>query len=81
MGSKNEEKAAGGKEKTALKRSWFQELKAEFRKIVWPDKNSLVKESIAVIIIAIIIGCIVSLVDGGLSKGLEALMNLVQQIG
>lgn len=81
MGSKNEEKAAGAKEKAALKRSWFQELKAEFHKIVWPDKNSLVKESIAVIIIAIIIGCIVSLVDMGLSKGLEALMTLVQQIG
>ncbi len=81
MGSKNEEKAAGGKEKAALKRSWFQELKAEFHKIVWPDKNSLVKESIAVIIIAIIIGCIVSLVDMGLSKGLETLMALVQQIG
>lgn len=81
MGSKNEEKAAGGKEKAVLKRSWFQELKAEFHKIVWPDKNSLVKESIAVIIIAIIIGCIVSLVDMGLSKGLETLMALVQQIG
>lgn len=81
MGSKSEEKAVGGKEKTALKRSWFQELKAEFHKIVWPDKNSLVKESVAVIIIAIIIGCIVALVDGGLREGLDALMGLAQQIG
>ena len=78
MGSKEVEKS---KEKSTLKRSWFQELKAEFRKIVWPDKNSLIKESVAVIIIAIIVGCIVSLVDGGLGKGYDALISLVQQIG
>ena len=74
MGSKDEEKSA-------LKRSWFQELKDEFHKIIWPDKNSLVKESIAVIIIAIIIGCIVALVDTGLKEGINALLSLVQNIG
>lgn len=74
MGSKDEEKSV-------LKRNWFQELKAEFRKIVWPDKNSLVKESVAVIIIALIIGCIVTLVDTGLKEGLNALLSLVQNIG
>lgn len=74
MGSKSEEKST-------LKRSWFQELKAEFHKIIWPDKNSLVKKSIAVIIIAIIIGCIVALVDMGLMEGLNGLKALVQQLG
>ncbi len=74
MGSNNEEKST-------LKRSWFQELKAEFHKIVWPDKNSLIKESIAVIVIAIIIGCIVSLVDTGLMEGLNGLKALIQQLG
>lgn len=74
MGSKSEEKSA-------LKRSWFQELKAEFHKIIWPDKNSLVKKSIAVIIIALIVGCIVALVDMGLMEGLNGLKALVQQLG
>ncbi len=74
MGSKSEEKST-------LKRSWFQELKAEFHKIIWPDKNSLVKQSIAVIIIAIIVGCIVALVDMGLMEGLNGLKALVQQLG
>ncbi|MBQ8147889.1 MAG: preprotein translocase subunit SecE [Lachnospiraceae bacterium] len=78
MGSKEVEKS---KEKSPLKRSWFQELKAEFRKISWPDKNSLIKESIAVIVIAIIIGCIVAVVDTGLEEGFNALVNLVQKIG
>lgn len=74
MGSKSEEKSA-------LKRSWFQELKAEFRKIIWPEKSSLVKKSIAVIIIALIVGCIVALVDMGLMEGLNGLKALVQQLG
>lgn len=78
MGSKEVEKS---KEKSTLKRSWFQELKAEFRKISWPDKNSLIKESVAVIVIAIIIGCIVAVVDTGLEEGFNALVNLVQKIG
>ena len=59
MGKKDEEKAV-------VKRNWFQELKLEFKKIIWPDKNSLVKESVAVIIIAIILGCIIAAVDYGL---------------
>ncbi len=78
MGSKEVEKS---KEKSTLKRSWFQELKAEFRKISWPDKNSLIKESVAVIVIAIIIGCIVAVVDTGLEEGFNALIDLVQKIG
>ncbi len=70
MGDKKEEKSA-------LKRGWFQGLKAEFRKIVWPDKNTLVKEAVAVIIIAVIIGIIVGLVDRGLIYGLNELKALV----
>lgn len=68
---KSEEKSA------SLKRNWFQELKGEFRKIVWPDKSSVAKESVAVIIIAIILGCIIAAVDSSLSEGLRALTNLV----
>ena len=77
MGSKEVEKS---KEKSTLKRSWFQELKAQFHKITWPDKDSLVKESVAVIVMAIIIGCIVALVDTGLHEGYDALLKWVQQL-
>lgn len=66
--------------KVALKRSWFQELKAEFGKIVWPDKDTLIKEAIAVIIIAIIIGIIVGLVDRGLILGLNELKEVVSNM-
>jgi preprotein translocase subunit SecE len=67
-------------EKSALKRSWFQELKAEFHKIIWPDKDTLIKEAVAVIIIAVIIGIIVGLVDRGLIIGLNELKSLVSNM-
>lgn len=73
MGNKNEEKSA-------LKRSWFQDLKAEFHKIVWPDKDTLIKEAVAVIILAVIIGIIVGLVDRGLIYGLKELKELVSNM-
>lgn len=73
MGDKKEEKSA-------LKRSWFQDLKAEFHKIVWPDKDTLFKEAVAVIIIAVIIGIIVGLLDRGLILGLNELKSLVSNM-
>ena len=32
-----------GKAEKAQKSSWFKGMKAEFKKIVWPDKNTLCK--------------------------------------
>ena len=29
------------------KKSWFKGLKAEFKKIIWPDKKTLVKETVS----------------------------------
>jgi preprotein translocase subunit SecE len=55
----------------ALKRSWFQELKAEFGKISWPKKNELVKEAVVVLVSAILIGSLIVVVDWLLNLGLQ----------
>ncbi len=47
----------------APKRSWFKGLKSEFKKIVWTDKESLIKQSVAVISTTIVLGAIIFLVD------------------
>ncbi len=47
----------------APKRSWFKGLKSEFKKIVWPDKEHLVKQSVAVIAVTVILGAIIFLLD------------------
>ena len=36
------------------KTSWFTGLKAEFRKIIWPTKENVAKETTAVVITSII---------------------------
>ena len=58
----------------ALKRSWFQELKGEFSKITWPGKKQLAKEATVVLVSAIVLGCIIVLVDYLLNLGLQYIM-------
>ena len=38
-------------------------IKAEFKKIVWPNKNDIVKQTIAVISSSIVLGIIISILD------------------
>ena len=52
------ETTANTTQEKAPKKSWFKGLKSEFKKISWPDKETLVKESAAVIVITIILGTI-----------------------
>lgn len=59
----------------APKKSWFKGLKAEFNKIVWPDKESLAKQSVAVIIISVILGVIISVLDLGIKYGIDVLIK------
>lgn len=55
--------SAESKKTKAVKQSWFHGLKTEFKKIVWPDKKSLVKQTIAVLLIALFAGGAVSGLD------------------
>ncbi len=64
------------KEVAAPKKSWFKGLKAEFKKIVWPDKKSLARESVAVVASAVALGIIIKILDVVISYGIEFLMSL-----
>lgn len=59
----------------SLKRSWFQGLKAEFGKIVWPTKASLARQSVVVIVISVILGFIIAGVDWLLQIGLTYIIG------
>lgn len=50
---------------------WWKGLKSEFKKVVWPDKDTIVKESTAAIIITAILGLVIALVDVVIQTGLN----------
>ena len=55
---------------TTLKRSWFQEMKGEFKKITWLDKKTLLKQSALVIVATVLLGAVIVLVDWAIQIGL-----------
>ena len=55
------------------KKGWFKGLKAEFKKIVWPDRDSLVKQSAAVIVISIILSLVIAALDAVIKFGINVL--------
>ncbi len=64
-----------GKNK-ALSKSWFKGLQSEFRKIKWPDKGTIGKQAVAVIVVSVILGVIIAVVDLGIQNGVDFLVNL-----
>ena len=61
--------------KEAQKKSWFKGLKAEFRKIIWPDKETLAKQTVVVVIITIILAVVISVMDSGILECINFLMK------
>ena len=53
------------------KKSFFKGVKSEWRKITWPSKETLFKESTAVIIISIVLGLLIALIDAAIKYGLN----------
>jgi len=61
-------------DKKAVK--FFDGVKAEFKKISWPDKDSLMKQSVAVVIISLVVGAIIAVLDFGLQWGVDFITTL-----
>lgn len=59
------------KTEKAPKKSWFDGLKAEFNKIIWPDKKSLGKQTAAVVALSVVLGVIITVVDFVVQYGLD----------
>ena len=57
----------------APKTDFIKGLKAEFNKIIWPDKDTLLKQSVAVVIVSIVMGIIISLIDVAAQYGVNFL--------
>ena len=60
----------------APKASWFKGLKAELKKIIWPDKKSVARQTIAVVSVSVVVGLIIALMDWVIQYGVDFLLGL-----
>ena len=54
---------------------WFDGLKAEFRKIIWPDRQTLLKQTVAVVAITAVLGVLISVFDAAILEGINLLVK------
>ena len=69
-----EEKAKASEK--APKNSFFNGLKAEFKKIIWPDRDSIIKQSTAVVLVSVILGIVITIFDMGIKFGVEKILQI-----
>lgn len=61
--SKNQSKLGG----------FFNGLSAEFKKIIWPDKMTLLKQTVTVTVASVVLGLLIALVDTIVQYGVNFL--------
>ena len=61
--------------KNTQKTSWFKGLQAEFRKIFWPDRKTLAKQTTAVVAVSVFLGLLIAVIDAVLEYGINFLVK------
>lgn len=62
-------------EQKTQKTSWFKGLKAEFKKIIWPDKTTLAKQTAAVVSVSVVLGAAIAVIDFLVQNGVDMLVR------
>ena len=57
------------------KKSWFKGLQAEFKKVIWPDRKTLARQTTAVVAVSVVLGVIIAVIDALLSYGIKFLVG------
>ena len=53
--------------------SFWKGVKAEFRKIIWPDRDTLVKQLVAVLCVTVVAALLIAVIDFGAQNVIECL--------
>ena len=59
------------------KPDFFKGVKAEYNKIIWPNKEDLIKQTIAVITVSLILGLLIVSMDWLIRYGIEFLQQIM----
>jgi len=55
---------------------FFSGVKAEFKKIIWPDRRATIKQSIAVVAISVVVGVIIAILDYVVKYGVNFITSI-----
>ena len=69
----NEQKVS--KTPKAPKVKFFDGVKAEFKKIIWPDRKTLATQTTAVVVVSIAVGILIAVLDYIIQFGLNFLIG------
>ena len=64
------------KAKESRAASFFKGVKAEFRKIIWPDRDTLLKQLAAVLVVTVLLGAVIALIDFGFQNLIDLLTGI-----
>ena len=59
----------------APKKSFFKGVKAEFSKIVWPDQETVGKQTVVVLAVTAVLGLIIAVLDFIIKWGLSFIIK------
>ena len=62
-------------EEKASKPKFFDGVKAEFKKITWPDRDLLLRQSVAVVGVSIVLGGVIAILDMILQNAVDFLVK------
>jgi preprotein translocase subunit SecE len=60
----------------APKRSFWKNVKSEFTKITWPDRDTMVKQTTMVVFVSFVLGVIIAILDLFLQMGVDYITNI-----
>ena len=67
MGDSAEKKAGPG---------FFKGVKAEFKKIIWPDRKATLRQSVAVVAISVVVGVVIAILDYVAKTGVNFITSI-----
>lgn len=65
----------GDSAKETKKPGFFSRISSEFKKIIWPDKMTVVHQTTAVVLISVFLGALIKVLDLILKFGLSLIIN------
>ena len=63
-------------DKESRLRSFFRGVKVEWGKIIWPSKNTIAKQTGAVVVVSVILSAIIAILDYLMKSGLDKLLTI-----